>query len=64
MKYRRRTSLNEVAAHQADNATIRIPPSKKIKLLFMAQMQRVIFTDDAYGFQKNPSFLKKFDNRG
>ena len=53
--------LDEAAAHQAyDAAVSSYGLADGIELLLMAQMQRVILTDDPGDRKKNPTFPRKF----
>ena len=56
----RMTSLNEVSAHQADNATVGIFFPNAVNLLFVTKVHGVIFANYTDDFQNNPTFPEKF----
>ena len=60
----RHTPLHIIATHKAHDATIGIRFAHCIQLLFMTQVQRVIFANDTGDFQNNPPFLKNFPFQG
>ena len=45
------------------HGNVYIAPQDTAKLFRMSPMEGIVFADDADGFQKNPSFLKKFPVR-
>ena len=64
IKNGRMTPLNKVAAHEANNTGFRAEGGPDgIKLLFVAQVERIVFANHPNGLQINPSFSKIFLNR-